>query len=90
MKADYFLWQLFHIEKDIREALDETKEQKQELNESAKVLYAQEQQIEAKKKIAAGFQKERLLLERKLKKRKADAEKKVCALSSAAVLGVPG
>ena len=77
LKAEHFLWQLFHIEKDIREALDEAKEQKEELNESAKALYAQEQQIEAKKKIVAGFQKERLLLERRLKKRKADADKKV-------------
>ena len=77
LKAEHFLWQLFHIEKDIREALDEATEQKEELNESAKALYAQEQQIEAKKKIVAGFQKERLLLERRLKKRKADADKKV-------------
>ena len=40
------------------------------------MLSAEVQQIEAKKKIVAGFQKERLLLERKLKKRKAEAEKK--------------
>ena len=77
LKAEHFLWQLFHIEKDIREALEEAREQKEELNESAKALYAQEQQIEAKKKIVAGFQKERLLLERRLNKRKADADKKV-------------
>ena len=77
LKAEHFLWQLFHIEKDIWEALEEAQEQKQELNESAKALYAQEQQVEAKKKIVAGFQKERLLLERRLKKRKADADKKV-------------
>ena len=84
LKAEHFLWQLFHIEKDIREALDEAKEQKEELNESAKALYAQEQQIEAKKKIVAGFQKERLLLERRLKKRKADANKKVWPFSAGA------
>ncbi len=77
LKAQHFLWQLFHIERDIKEAVDSAKEQKEQLNESAKVLYAQEQQIEAKKKIVAGFQKERLLLERKLKKRKSEADKKV-------------
>ena len=82
LKAEHFLWQLFHIERDIQEALEEAQEQKQELNESAKALYAQEQQIEAKKKIVAGFQKERLLLERRLKKRKADADKKVRLCSS--------
>ena len=76
LKAQHFLWQLFHVERDIKEAVDEAKEQKEQLNESAKVLYAQEQQIEAMKKIVAGFQKERLLLERKLKKRKSDADKK--------------
>ena len=61
--------------------MDEAKEQKEQLNESAKVLYAQEQQIEAKKKVVAGFQKERLLLERKLKKRKSEADKKARPLS---------
>ena len=76
LKAEHFLWQLFHIEKDIKEAVDDAKEQKEQLNESARVLYAREQQVEAKKKIVAGFQKERLLLERKLKKRKSEAEKK--------------
>ena len=76
LKAEHFLWQLFHIEKDIKEAVDDAKEQKEQLNESARMLYAQEQQVEAKKKIVAGFQKERLLLERKLKKRKSEAEKK--------------
>ena len=81
LKAQHFLWQLFHIERDIKEAVDEAKEQKEQLNESAKVLYAQEQQIEAKKKIVAGFQKERLLLERKLKKRKSEADKKARPLS---------
>ena len=85
LKAEHFLWQLFHIEKDIREAQDEAREQKEELNESAKALYAQEQQIEAKKKIVAGFQKERLLLERRLKKRKADADKKVWPFPAEAI-----
>ena len=76
LKAQHFLWQLLHIERDMKEAVEEAKEQKEQLNESARALYAQEQQIEAKKKIVAGFQKERLLLERKLKKRKAEADKK--------------
>lgn len=52
--------------------------QKKELNKTAKVLYNSEKQVEEKKKVAAGFSKDRLLLEHKHKKRKADIEKKAC------------
>ncbi|BDA42403.1 Structural maintenance of chromosomes protein 1A [Coccomyxa sp. Obi] len=76
LKAQYYLWQLFQIEMDIFEERERASVQKKELNKTAKLLYNSEKQVEEKKKVAAGFSKDRLLLERKHKKRKADLEKK--------------
>jgi chromosome segregation ATPase len=76
LKAEYYLWQLYQLDKDIVRVRGEAGKQKEELNGAAKVLYSCEAQVEQRKKAAAGFSKERLLLERKHKKRKADLEKK--------------
>ncbi|EIE20863.1 RecF/RecN/SMC protein [Coccomyxa subellipsoidea C-169] len=76
LKAEYYLWQLFQIEKDMVGVRQEAGKHKEELNGAAKVLYSCESKVEQKKKAAAGFSKERLLLERKHKKRKAELEKK--------------
>lgn len=63
----------------------EASKQKEGLNDVAKVLYVSEKQVEEKKKAAASFAKEKMLLERKYKKRKADLEKKVgCPLQTSA------
>ncbi len=80
LKAEYYLWQLFQIEKDMVGVRQEAGKHKEELNGAAKVLYSCESKVEQKKKAAAGFSKERLLLERKHKKRKAELEKKASSI----------
>ncbi len=82
LKAQYYLWQLFQIEMDMIEERERASVQKKELNKTANLLYNSEKQVEEKKKVAAGFSKDRLLLERKHKKRKADLETKACTLRS--------
>lgn len=76
-KVEYFLWQLFHIEKDIRKAKSEMRGQEGDLRAAAESLRATEAEIEEKRKAQAGFNKQKLLLEKKMKKRKGDADKQV-------------
>lgn len=79
MKARYYLWQLYQIEQDMAGARGEAGTKKGELNAAARELHAKEAAVEEHKKAAAGLAKERLALERKHKKRRADLEKKARA-----------
>lgn len=81
LKAEHYLWQLYQIERDMSTARDQGTKQKEELKETAKLLLASEKAVEEKKQVVAGINKERMLLERKFKKRKADLEKKVRGIS---------
>lgn len=77
LKAEYFLWQLYQIEQDMRVLRSDTSVQKQALNEAGRALHAREKAVEEARKAAGDVGKQRLLLERRFKKRKADLEKKV-------------
>lgn len=76
LKAEHYLWQLYQIEKDTSSAREQCAKHKEDLKETAKLLHASEKAVEEKKQAAAGINKERMLLERKFKKRKADLDKK--------------
>jgi structural maintenance of chromosome 1 len=82
LKAEYYLWQLFQIERDMGAVRQEVAKHKDGLNDVAKLLHASEGLVEEKKQAAAGVNKERMLLERKYKKRKADLDKKAGSLSA--------
>ena len=86
-KARYYLWQLYQIEQDMAGARSRAADAKERLNEAAKALHAKEQAVEERRKAAAGLAKERLALERRHKKRRADLEKKVTAALLSFLLG---
>ncbi|GAB4822702.1 hypothetical protein N2152v2_009748 [Parachlorella kessleri] len=75
-KTSYYLWQIYHIEQDIVKAHKEIRKQKALLAEAERQHQASEGEVEAKKREHAGIAKERLLLEKKAKKKQAELEKK--------------
>ena len=87
LKAEYYLWQLYQIERDMAGARAEAAAKQASLHEAGRALHAKEAALEERRRAAAGVAKERLLLERRHKKRKAELEKKVqpgcCSLRTA-------
>ncbi|XP_008805238.1 structural maintenance of chromosomes protein 1 [Phoenix dactylifera] len=76
LKKEYFLWQLFNIEKDVEKINGELEEDKKGLEE---VLKAQEEfdfEENIKKKEQAGYLKEMMLCEKKIAKKKLELDKK--------------
>jgi structural maintenance of chromosome 1 len=80
LKMEYYLWQLFNIEKDVTSTLAELEVDRatlQELNHEQEQLEAE---IKALKKNQAVFTKEALLLDKKIAKKRGDLDKKVSYL----------
>jgi len=79
LKTQHFLWQLLCIEGDARRARAEAARRAAEAEAAGAGLAGAEREAAAKRREAAGFAKERALLERKLAARRAEVEKKVRA-----------
>ena len=77
MRRDYYLWQIYHIEEDVARAKAEAAAQRAELAAAEAAAAAAEGEVEAARRETAGLAKERLLLEKKVKKKQGEAEKKV-------------
>lgn len=76
-KAQYFMWQLLCIEGDARRARAEAARRQAEAEAADAGLAGVEREVAAKRKEAAGINKQRALLERKAGKRRAELERKV-------------
>lgn len=77
LKTRHFLWQAYHIEQDMTDARKDAATHKESLEVAEATHQAHEAEVEAKRKEHAGVAKERLLLEKQIKKKKAELEKKV-------------
>ncbi|KAK9820343.1 hypothetical protein WJX72_009251 [[Myrmecia] bisecta] len=75
LRATHYLWQIYHIERDIRKAQEQVKSHEDELRSAARTLQVTEKQIDDKKKVHATHVKDRMLLERRINKRKSEVEK---------------
>lgn len=74
---EYYLWQLFNIEKDVASTLAELEVDRATLQELNREQEQLESEIKALKKNQAVFTKEALLLEKKIAKKKLELDKKV-------------
>lgn len=79
LKRLYYLWQIYHIKKEMSSAQAAAGEQFGELREAAVQLQATEKQIEQLRKQQAGFNKDAVKQEHQMKRRRADFEKQVPA-----------
>ena len=86
LKSKYYLWQLYHSQMDAETAAEELEGKQAELREAAKQMKAADNAVKAKKKGIAGLIKQRVDLEHKAKKRRAEADKKVSRQIEAACL----
>lgn len=77
LKATYYLWQLYHTQRDAEMAQGQLEEQQELLREAARQLKATDGSLKEQKKVVAGLQKKKLALEQRAKKRKGEVEKKV-------------
>lgn len=81
LKTEYYLWQLFNIEKDVERTLAELQVDRATLEELNSEQEQLETEIRTKKKEQAVFTKEALLLDKKIGKKKAELDKKVGHIS---------
>lgn len=77
VRTDFYLWRLYHIQREMRAAESGAQAQRAAMHETALALQRLEADVEVRKKTAAGLAKERLLAERALNKRRAELERKV-------------
>lgn len=77
LKCTYFLWQLFHIDQDLKKAQQRMAKEQKALEAAARTGMVADKEIEAKRKVQAGFHLERLQLERQLKRRRTESDQKV-------------
>lgn len=74
---EYYLWQLFNIEKDVARTQAELAVDRATLQELNREQEQLEAEIKALKKNQAVFTKEALLLDKKMGKKKGELDKKV-------------
>ncbi len=76
MKSKYYLWQLYHSQLDAETAAEELESKQAELRAAAMEMKAADTALKEKKKEIAGLNKQRVLMEQKAKKQRAEADKK--------------
>uniref|UniRef100_A0A0D6QVW1 Structural maintenance of chromosomes protein n=1 Tax=Araucaria cunninghamii TaxID=56994 RepID=A0A0D6QVW1_ARACU len=76
LKTEYFLWQIFNIEKDIERNGGEIEVEKQSLENVFKSQENFEHEIKEKKKEQSVYLKEALLCDKKIAKKKVELDKK--------------
>ncbi len=79
-RAYLFLFQLYHIARDAAAAREAKAKAQEELDDKAQQHASYDSQISERKKQQAGLIKERMLVEKKMKKAASDKEKKVGGL----------
>jgi structural maintenance of chromosome 1 len=77
LRTRHALWQIYHIEEDLDAARKEHAAQSKKLAELAAAEADAEAEAEAARREQAGLAKERLLLEKAIKKKRGEGEKKV-------------
>ena len=85
LKRLYYLWQIYHIKKEMASAQDDAEQQFGQLREAALLLQSTEKQIDQLRKQQAGFNKDAVKQEHQMKRRRTEFEKQVkqaCKLSS--------
>ena len=75
IQTRHYLWQIYHVEKDVKAARAELEHHKAALAQMEASGRTSDTGTEAARKIQAGMAKERLLLEKKIKRRQAESEK---------------
>jgi len=80
LKMEYYLWQLFTIEKDIESTQSELAVDKANLEEFVQEQDKLELEIREMKKEQATHMKEAILCEKRMTKRKSELDKKVGAM----------
>lgn len=75
IQTRHYLWQIYHVEKDVKAARAELEHHKAALAQMEASGRTSDTGTEAARKIQAGLAKERLLLEKKIKKKQAESEK---------------
>lgn len=76
LKTEYFLWQMYNIEKDIEKTREELEIDKAHLQEANKAQEHLELEIREKKKEQAVFTKDVMLCEKKIARKKVELDKK--------------
>lgn len=77
LKTEYFLWQLFNIEKNIERTKAELKVDDESLQELARAQDKLDAEIRERKKEQAVYSKDALMCEKKMAKKKGELDKKV-------------
>ncbi|PSC68712.1 structural maintenance of chromosomes 1 [Micractinium conductrix] len=75
-RSAYFTWQVYQLDGDAGDAEREIRGLREQLAEAERSLQVAERAAEEKKREQAGLQKDRLLLEKRAKKKQADADKR--------------
>ncbi|KAH7287580.1 hypothetical protein KP509_32G063300 [Ceratopteris richardii] len=76
LKTEYFLWQMYNIEKDIERIQEELEAEKKNLEDANATQEHLENKVKDKKKEQSVVLKEGLLFDKKIAKKKADLDKK--------------
>jgi len=77
VKVRHALWQVFHIQEDMKSAREEARRLTEASTAAVALAAEAEAAAETHRRQQAGVAKDRLLLEKQIKKKKAEAEKKV-------------
>lgn len=75
-RAALYTWQIYHLDQDAKDEGGAVRMLREQLAEAERSQQVAERAAEEKKREQAGLQKERLLLEKKAKKKQADADKR--------------
>eukprot|EP00897_Mesotaenium_endlicherianum_P000577 jgi/Mesen1/1051/ME000122S00048 len=76
LKTDYFLWQLFGIERDIQKTTEELEIENAGLQEVVASTTTVEEEMKAKRREQAGYNKDLVLIQKKVTKKNVDIDKK--------------
>jgi len=76
LKVEYFLWQLFHIDQEMRRERRERRQHQQALQHLHQNVAASEAEVKDKKKEQGRFVKQKIILERKIAKERMKVEER--------------
>lgn len=74
---EHFLWQLYHLEKDLSRAQAEVQQHQSAIAGAVSAQKAADAAMDVQRKAQAGLQKERLQLDKAVTKRRSELDRKV-------------
>ena len=77
LKAEHFLWQLYHLDRDLTQARGEVQRHQAAMGQAAKAHQAAEAAVEEKRRALAGLQKSRIQLAKGVTERRSELDKQV-------------